>query len=66
VDDTFLVLMNAHDEAVPFVLLDILPTERWETTVDTGSPARVGLAFRGRNQYELRGRAAACLALRRR
>jgi hypothetical protein len=37
-DDNFLMLLNAHHEAIPFVLPQCVPGMRWELVLDTGSP----------------------------
>ncbi len=66
VGDTFLVLLNAHHEAIPFVLPAHEPRVRWEPVLDTqaedaADPARV---LRAGDQYELLGRSLAILRLR--
>jgi len=38
-DDTFLILLNAHVEAVPFVLPARSDTVKWELILDTSDPA---------------------------
>ena len=63
--DTFLVLLNAHHEPVPFVLpADPTPT-RWELILDTkGSDVGVpGRSFPAGEQYDVGGRALAVLRL---
>jgi glycogen operon protein len=35
IDDTFLILMNAHHEAVPFVLPQVASGTRWQVQLDT-------------------------------
>jgi isoamylase len=66
VGDTFLVLLNAHHEAVPFVLPAHEARVRWEPVLgtragDAGDPAR---AFRAGDVYDLEGRSLAVLRLR--
>jgi glycogen operon protein len=67
VDDTFLVLLNAHHDPVPFVL----PAHRrgvlWETVLDTReSTGRRRLRpLRGGEEYDLESRCLAVLRLRR-
>jgi glycogen operon protein len=62
VDDTFLLLLNAHHEPVPFVLPAHRPGVRWEVLLDTRRPdgRRRHRALRGGTPYDLEGR---CLAL---
>jgi glycogen operon protein len=66
-DDTFLILLNGHHEAVSFVLPAHRRGVRWETVVDTrlpdGRPRR--RSFRGAQPYTLEGRSVAVLAMRR-
>jgi glycogen operon protein len=62
VDDTFLILLNAHHASQPFVLPAHRPGVRWEIVLDTRSPdlpRRVRL-FPGGRPYEMEAR---CLAL---
>ncbi|MBI3078630.1 MAG: glycogen debranching protein GlgX [Deltaproteobacteria bacterium] len=66
-DDTFLLLLNAHHEAILFVLPAHRARVRWELVVDTrawevGGRARV---FRAGQHYPLEGRSLALLRLRR-
>jgi isoamylase len=67
-DDTFLVLINAHHEALPFVLPAHRAGVRWEPLVDTGTVdvrARHP-ALRGGEAYQLAARTLALLRLQRR
>ncbi len=66
-DDTFLVLLNAHYEDVPFVLPAHRPRLRWEPVVDTRSwdPPSKTRIYRVGDLYPLEGRSAAVLRLRR-
>jgi glycogen operon protein len=61
-DDNFLVLFNAHHEALPFVL----PGSRtWETEFDTALEASsAGRRHEGGSEYPLEGRSMALLRLR--
>ncbi len=60
VDDTFVLLLNAHHDAVPFTLPPVGADQHWECVFDTGAPgvqhaqptARAG-------RYRLAGRAIA-------
>ncbi len=67
IDDTFLMLLNAHHEPVRFVLPAHRPGVRWETLLDTRSgDGRIRLRpLRGGEAYELEGRSVAVLRLRR-
>jgi isoamylase len=65
VDDTFLVLMNAHHEPLAFVLPAHKRGVRWESMIDTvgdTAPKR-GTIFKGGQPYQLEGRALAILRL---
>jgi glycogen operon protein len=46
VDDTFLLLMNASHEEVPFVLPSAPDVTRWEVLIDTASEEGFGIAER--------------------
>jgi glycogen operon protein len=61
-DDTILVLLNAHHEAVPFVLPAHRPGVRWEVILDTRTAdgRRRHRAMKGGEAYDLEGR---CLTL---
>ncbi len=61
-DDTFLILLNAYHEPLPFVLPAHRPGVRWEVILDTRTPDghRRHRAMRGGEPYDLEGR---CLAL---
>ncbi|PYO37276.1 MAG: glycogen debranching enzyme GlgX [Candidatus Rokuibacteriota bacterium] len=66
VGDTFLVLLNAHHEAVPFILPAHEPRVRWEPMLDTRAweapdPAST---YRTGDHYDLAGRSLAVLRLR--
>ena len=63
--DTFLVLLNAHHEGVPFMLPAHEVRVRWEPVLDTRAweapdPAR---AYRAGDHYDLAGRSLAVLRL---
>ena len=67
VGDTFLLLLNAHHEPVPFVLPAHRARVRWESVLDTREwtvPRRVP-TFRAGETYPLDGRSLAVLRLRR-
>jgi isoamylase len=65
VDDTFLILLNAHHEPLPFLLPAHRRGVRWDVLVDTRSPdGRVRQrALKGGEAYELEGRSLALLRL---
>jgi glycogen operon protein len=65
VDDTFLILLNAHWEAVPFVLSAHRRGVRWEPVFDTreATGRRRGPARRGGHTYELEARSVAAFRL---
>jgi glycogen operon protein len=67
VGDTFLLLLNAHHEAIPFILPAHKARVRWELMLDTRDwelGPRVP-AFRAGETYPLEGRSLAVLRLRR-
>jgi glycogen operon protein len=68
VDDTFLVLLNAHHEPIPFVLPAHRPGVRWEIVLDSRAPdgRRPLRPLRGGQSYDLEGRSVALLRLSRR
>ena len=67
VDDTFLILINGHHEAIDFVLPAHRRGVRWEPVLDTriadGRPPR--RLFKGGDAYALDGRCMVVLAMRR-
>jgi len=67
VGDTFLLLLNAHHEPVPFVLPAHRTRVRWELVLDTGSWDYEPRSrhFRAGDVYPLDGRTVAVLRLRR-
>jgi glycogen operon protein len=65
-DETFLVLMNAHHEAIPFILPALAQDEVWLALVDTscepnGSP---GCRHESGSTYSLEARSLAVLTVR--
>ena len=62
-DDTFLVLMNADHESVPFVLPSLASGTRWVAIIDTARDG--GLKSQGRqlagDEYALEGRSVVVL-----
>lgn len=66
VGDTFLLLLNAYHESVPFVLPAHKKGVRWEPVVDTAmslNPKRPRL-YKGGESYDLKDRSVAVLRLR--
>ncbi len=67
VDDTLLILLNAHHEAVPFILPAHRRKVRWQAALDTSESeqcqARQPRSMRGGEAYELKGRSLALLRL---
>ena len=66
VDDTLLILLNAHYEAIPFTLPAHRRTVRWEVVLDTCEPhldRKKRRLMRGGENYDLRERALVILRL---
>jgi isoamylase len=65
VDDTLLILLNAHYEPLPFILPAHRRGVRWELLVDTRAAAKKGgpLLVRGGRPYELEARSLAVFRL---
>jgi glycogen operon protein len=68
VDDTLLILLNAHHEPLPFVLPAYQPDMRWELVLDTceetGRRTHRRLLKGGANPYWMEARSAALFRLR--
>jgi isoamylase len=66
VDDTLLLLLNAHHESISFILPPHRPEGFWEVVLDTRTPTgrREVPRYRGSEGYDLVGRSAALLRLR--
>jgi isoamylase len=62
-DDDFLVLFNAHHEAIPFVLPEFRAGSTWMSVLDTAADAKPfeQRVFPGKSQYSLQGRSVAVL-----
>jgi isoamylase len=62
-DDNFLLLFNAHHEAIPFVLPEFHPGSSWESALDTAADAKPfeSRQFPANSQYSLQGRSVAVL-----
>ena len=63
VGDTLLVILNAGDAPLSFVLPPTAPIERWDTLVDTADPWQQPRRLRAGDRYDLPGRAVAVLRL---
>jgi glycogen operon protein len=66
-DDTFLLLINAHHEPRPFTLPAHKRGVLWQPVFDTAlydTNGRVVTLLRGGEQYDLEGRSLALLRLR--
>jgi glycogen operon protein len=61
--DTLLLVVNASDAPVPFVLPATLPVERWETLTDTADPWLPPRRLGAGDRYELQPRSMAVLKL---
>ncbi|MBL8023848.1 MAG: glycogen debranching protein GlgX [Elusimicrobia bacterium] len=56
VDQTFLLLLNAHHETIPFTPPPPKPGHRWECVLDTAESKNTPLLLRPGAKFELRGR----------
>ena len=66
IDDTLLILLNAHHESIPFILPAHRRKVRWEVTLDTYDPSSINKkprSMRGGEVYELNARSLAILRL---
>ena len=66
VDDTLLILLNAHHEAVPFILPAHRRKVRWQVLLDTSESTlskTTHRSIRGGEAYELKGRSLVLLRL---
>jgi isoamylase len=61
VGDTILLLMNAHYEAIPFMLPPLKEGQRWERLLDTAYRPGKASPCEGEQPYVLQGRAMAVL-----
>ncbi len=60
---TLVMLLNAGDKAIPFVLPATAATERWMTLLDTADPWQPPRTLRGAERYQLQSRSMAVLRL---
>jgi isoamylase len=61
--DTLLLMLNAGEQTVPFVLPHTAPAERWETLLDTCDPWAPARRLQAGHRYELQSRSMAVLRL---
>jgi isoamylase len=61
--DTLLLILNAGDQTLSFVLPPTAPIERWDTLIDTADPWQQPRRLRAGDRYDLPGRAMAVLRL---
>jgi isoamylase len=64
VGDTLLVLLNAHHEAIPFVLPEAKPEHKWQRLLDSADHAQEPLYYQGGQKYDLAGRSMVVLSTR--
>jgi isoamylase len=62
-DDTFLLLLNAGDQPVPFRLPSPVPGTTWDLVTDTARDATTVNVFEGGSPYQLAGRSVAVLQM---
>ena len=63
VGDTLLLMLNAGDAAVTFVLPAIAAVERWDTLLETADPWHAARRLRAGDHYDLQGRSMAVMKL---
>ena len=63
VGETLLLLLNAGDGRLNFVLPPTAPIERWDTLLDTADPWQPSRRLRAGDRFELQGRSMALLKL---
>jgi len=63
-DDTFLILLNAHHEPLPFLLPAHRAGVRWEALLDTADDGKRVKILKGGERYDLDGRSLVVLRLR--
>ncbi len=65
-DDHVMLLLNAHHEAIPFVLPTVAAYSDWEKLFDTAAPNSENSRHPGGDKYPLQGRSMAVFRARRR
>ena len=63
IGDTLLIMLNAGERTIPFVLPATAAAERWETLIDTADPWQPSRRLRAGDRYELQPRSMAVLKL---
>jgi glycogen operon protein len=61
--ETLLLMLNAGDEAITFVLPATAAIERWDTLLDTADPWQPSRRLRAGDRYDLHGRSMAVMKL---
>jgi glycogen operon protein len=61
IGDTLLILLNAHDDSVPFTLPTLEPDRHWQRVFDTVDPRFEERDFTNGTVYPLQGRSVAVL-----
>ena len=59
IGDSLLVLLNAHNDKVPFTLPPLDDNHQWRRVVDTFEPHTADRSFRAGGRYPLQGRSVA-------
>ena len=62
-DDTFLLILNAHNASLPFTLPANRAGVRWERVFDTAHPDEKETLLKGGVSYDVEGRSLVLLAL---
>jgi isoamylase len=62
--DTLLILLNAHHEAIPFMMPEALEGQKWQRLLDTFRPDAANDTVDVKKQYPLEGRSLAVFRLR--
>ncbi len=60
-DDDFLLLLNAHDGEIPFILPNYKADTRWRVVLDTAEPDAPGRDYSAGDRYVLKSRSLALL-----
>ena len=66
VGDSLLVLLNAHEERVPFRMPALADRHHWHRVLDTADPRAADRLFRAGGRYPLQGRSLAVFKVTRR
>jgi glycogen operon protein len=63
IGNTLLLLLNAHEQAIPFTLPAFVPEEFWRPLLDTAVPRLKSRWLPGGHRYDLQGRSMVVLQL---